>query len=167
MWGLPVAGGPHFLVHRMKLGNEAMRFLEGHRSIVMAIVITAMASSAVNAAPPPQQGSEKPSVQRGKAASSQKDKAAADAAQQTAPGQLKIGSVQDLCRIREREILFHASMIIGQTTKYLKETDQDRKAALLTEMNATKALATDVESSWQRLNCVTLLYGSLALGGGR
>lgn len=167
MWGLPVTGGPHFLVHRMKLGNELMRFLEGYKSVAMAIVITAMASNAVNAAPPPQQGNEMAPVQRAKTASGQKDKAASDSAQQSTPGQLRIGSVQDLCRVREREILFHASTIIGQTTKYLKEPDPDRKAAILNEMNATKALASDVESSWQRLNCVTLLYGSLTLGGGR
>ena len=144
-----------------------MSFLEGYKSAAMAMVTAAMALSAVNAAPPPQQGGETAAAQRAKAGSSQKDKAATDTTQQTASGQLKIGSVQDLCRIREREILFHSSMIIGQTTKYLKEADPDRKAALLNDMNATKALASDVESSWQRLNCVTLLYGSLALGGGR
>lgn len=102
-----------------------------------------------------------------KAQSSRQEKANRDNGQQPNSNQFKIGSVQDLCRIREREILFHASAILSQTAKYLKETDPDRKVQILNEMNTTKALAADVETSWQRLSCFMVLYGSPVLAGGR
>lgn len=120
-------------------------------------------TSSANAAPA--NAADKATAQ--KPQSSRQEKANGDNGQQPNANQFKIGSVQDLCRIREREILFHASAILSQTAKYLKETDPDRKVQFLNELNTTKALAADVETSWQRLSCFMVLYGNPVLGGGR
>lgn len=104
--------------------------------------------------------------QKGQTQPSRQQKANENSQQQNGD-QFKIGSVQDLCRIREREILFYSSLILTQSAKYPKELDPNRKSALLNELNATKQLAIGVENSWQRLSCHMLLYGSPLLGGGR
>ncbi len=120
-------------------------------------------TSSANAAPA--NAADKAIAQKGQP--SRKEKASGDNEQQANANQFKIGSVQDLCRIREREILFYSSLILTQSAKYPKEQDPSRKAALLNELNATKQLAIGVENSWQRLSCHMLLYGSPLLGGGR
>lgn len=145
-----------------------MRFLRANKSFAIAIAsAAAMVSSAADAEPAPQEASAKTTVQRTTTASSQGNKAKTGATPQTAMAQLKIGSVQDLCRIREREILFHAGALLRQTTAYLNEADIERKTAISIELNATRQMATEAETSWQRLSCFMLLYGSPVLAGGR
>ncbi|MFM7009817.1 MAG: hypothetical protein ACKO0Z_10880 [Betaproteobacteria bacterium] len=129
---------------------------------------TFISTNTANAAPAANQAQEQATPQKAaKQPGNREEKGRAGGTQPSNPSQLKIGSVQDLCRIREREILFHASMALSQTTNALKEADPERKAALLNELNTTKSLAADVESSWQRLSCYMLLYGSPVMGGGR
>lgn len=79
----------------------------------------------------------------------------------------KIGTINDLCRVREREILFHAGNVLALTADYRKETDPAKKDALLRSLQNEKQFAGYVEQSWERLSCQLLLYGSPSLGNGR
>lgn len=120
-------------------------------------------TSSANAAPA--NATDKATAQ--KPQQSRQEKANGDNGQQPNANQFKIGSIQDLCRVREREILFYSSLILAQSAKYPKEPDPVVKARLLNELNATKQLAIGAENSWQRLSCHMLLYGSPVLAGGR
>lgn len=170
MWGLPVSPvAPIFLYAARLLKVKFMRSGKGYLLAIATVAAAAImsTSSAVAAQAANQATVQAASQKAAKQPGNRDDKPRAGGTQPSNPSPLKIGSVQDLCRIREREILFHASMALSQTTNALKEADPDRKAALLNELNTTKLLAADVESSWQRLSCYMLLYGSPVMGGGR
>lgn len=79
----------------------------------------------------------------------------------------KIGSINDLCRVREREILFHAGNVLALTADYRKEADAVKKDALMRSLQNEKQFANYVEQSWERLDCQVLLYGSPGFRGGR
>lgn len=170
MWGLPVSpAAPIFLSAVCLLKVKFMKSGKGYLLAVATLAAAAnISTSSAGAAPPANQAQEQGTPQKAVKQSGNRDeKARAGGTQPSSPSPLKIGSVQDLCRIREREILFHASMALSQTTNVLKEADPARKAALLSDLNTTKQLAADVENSWQRLSCYMVLYGSPVLGGGR
>ena len=84
----------------------------------------------------------------------------ADAAKTTAPAPLQ--SIPQLCRYREMEIVQYNRVIDERTLEIRKETNQAKATSMTNQINALRGNLVFFESSWQRLNCSALIYGTAA-----
>lgn len=79
-------------------------------------------------------------------------------AEKAPSGMVLLDSLNQLCNIRQREILAFNKLIIQESINYIKSKDETSKARGLLAIKSAKEAAGFAEISWQRLNCYDHLY---------
>ncbi len=77
-----------------------------------------------------------------------------------APAAVTISNVQQVCQIREREIVSINGALSQRNAAAARENDQTRKNAILASMEGTRAALRETEASWDRMDCGQILYVS-------
>jgi len=81
---------------------------------------------------------------------------------QAAPTQQQsqiFANLAQVCQMRERELVVVNSELVTRSRAAAAEKDQARRGQLLAPMDQLRANLRETEASWNRMECVRLLYG--------
>ena len=78
---------------------------------------------------------------------------------QTAAQASPFTSLGQVCQLRERELVAINSQLVLRGQAAGREPDQQKRAQLLAPIEQLRANLRETEASWQRMDCVRLLYG--------
>jgi hypothetical protein len=68
-------------------------------------------------------------------------------------------SLGQVCQMRERELVALNNQLVLRNQAAGREPDQQKRAQLLAPVEQLRANLTATETSWQRMDCVRVLYG--------
>jgi len=88
----------------------------------------------------------------------QPQQAARPAAPQQAQQPL-FNNLQNVCQMRERELVGLNTQLVLRNNAASRETDATKKSQLLQPMEGLRSNLLATEASWQRMDCARLLYG--------